>query len=233
MFEIIKILKDILAPKKCYSCWKEWHFLCKNCLDEIWYFESICPICKQSSKDFEIHFYCKNEFVFYDKIIILTHYQNITIQKLIKDAKFYHRKDILEDLSFYLWNKLFSHIDENKENLVLISTPMYFWKKLSRGYNQSEILIKSLHKRFQIKYNERIIKKIKSTPAQSHLSKIERMENLKNAFQINKQELQKYKNKTFVIVDDVVSTWTTLSEIAKILKNNWIKKVYGLCLASD
>jgi predicted amidophosphoribosyltransferase len=36
-----------------------------------------------------------------------------------------------------------------------------------------------------------------------------------------------------VIVDDVVSTWTTLSEIAKILKKQWIKKVYGLCLASD
>jgi predicted amidophosphoribosyltransferase len=36
-----------------------------------------------------------------------------------------------------------------------------------------------------------------------------------------------------VIVDDVISTWTTTSEIAKLLKNEWIKKVYGLCLASD
>jgi hypothetical protein len=43
-----------------------------------------------------------NEFVHYDKIIILTHYKNKIIKKLLHDAKFYKRKDILEDLSLHL-----------------------------------------------------------------------------------------------------------------------------------
>jgi predicted amidophosphoribosyltransferase len=38
------------------------------------------------------------------------------------------------------------------------------------------------------------------------LSKIERKENLKGAFELDKELLRKYKNKTIVIVDDVVST---------------------------
>lgn len=233
MFEIIKTLKDILAPKKCYSCSKEWHFLCKNCLEKIWYFESICPVCKQSSRDFEIHFYCKNEFVFYDKIIILTHYKNPIIKKLIKDAKFYHKKDILEDFSIYMGNIFFNHIDEKKEDLIFIQTPMFFLKKITRWYNQSEILINSLSKNFWINFDFKVIKKIKSTKPQSHLSKIERIENLKWVFKIDKNLIKKYKNKTFVIIDDVVSTWTTFNEISKLLKNNWIKKVYWLSIASD
>lgn len=230
---ILKILKDIFAPKKCYSCKKEWHFLCEKCMESIGYYESICPVCKQSSRDFEVHFYCRKETLYLYKVIILTHYQNKTIQKLIKDAKFYHRKDILEDLSFYLWEKLFAHIDENTQDLIFIPTPMYFLKKIKRWYNQSEILVKNMSKICQIDYNNLLISKARNTKPQSHLSKMERIENLQNAFVVNPKELQKYKNKTFIIVDDVVSTWTTLSEIAKILKNNWIKKIYGLCLASD
>lgn len=231
--KIINFFKDLIAPKKCYSCSKEWHFLCSNCFDSIGYFESICPVCKQSSRHFEVHFYCKNDFVYYDKLIILTHYKNTAIKHLIKDAKFYQRKDILEDLSVYLWNTLFYHCDEKMEDLIFISTPMYFWKKILRGYNQSEILTLYLSKIFWVFYHFKIIKKIKSTKQQSHLSKMERKENLKNSYKINQHELLKYKNKTFIIVDDVVSTGTTLNEIAKLLKSQGVTKVYGLCLASD
>lgn len=230
---MFKILKDILAPKKCYSCWKEWHFLCKDCLNRIWYFESICPVCKQKSNNFEVHSYCKNDFVFYDKIIILTHYRNNIIKKLIKDAKFYHKKDILDDLSFYVWNKFFENVNEKKEDLIFVQIPMYFLKKLFRWYNQSEVIINFLSKYFQINYDFKILKKIKYTKQQSHLSRIERINNLKWSFDINKDLIKKYKNKTFVIIDDVVSTWTTFNEISKLLKNNWIKRIYWLSIASD
>lgn len=231
--KLINFLKDLIAPKKCYSCKKEWHFLCWDCLEKIWNFEQICPVCKQSSRDFEVHFYCKNDYVYYDKVIILTHYKNKVIKNLIKDAKFHHRKDILEDLSVYLWNTLFHHIDEKIDDIIFLATPMYFWKKIFRWYNQSEILTKNLSKKFSWEYNFNIIKKIKSTKQQSHLSKIERKENLKWSYTVNQKELNKYKNKTFIIVDDVVSTGTTLNEISKLLKNQGIKKIYGLCLASD
>lgn len=230
---IFKLFKDIIAPKKCYNCWQEWSFICQRCLEKLWYFENICYVCKAKTRDFEVHEYCKNEFVYYDKIIVLTHYKNKVIKRLIEDAKFYWKKDILEDFSLYLWKKLFENISEGKDEIILIPTPMYFWKKVSRWYNQSEILVKNLWKYFWIEYSFKILKKSKKTKAQSHLSKIERIENLKWVFSLNEKDFKEHKNKTFIIVDDVVSTWSTINEIAKILKRNWVKKVYGLSIASD
>jgi len=232
MERIINFLKDLIAPKKCYSCKKEWHFLCEKCLEKIWFFSSICPVCKKKSKNFEVCLSCK-EKVFYDKMIILTHYQNKIIKKLIKDAKFYQKKDILKDFGVYLWKKLLQNIKENKENIVLVSTPMFFLKKFFKWYNQSQILAKSIAEIFWIEYNFQILKKTKNTKSQSHLSREERLENLKNVFVLNENKLKNYKNKVFIIVDDVVSTWSTINEISKLLKNAWIKKVYGLCIASD
>jgi ComF family protein len=231
--KLINLFKDIIAPKKCYNCWQEGSFICQKCLKEIWFFESICYVCKAQTRKFQVHEYCQNEFVHYDKIIVLTHYKDRTIKKLIKDAKFYWKKDILEDFSLYLWQKLFENISELKDEIILIPTPMYFWKKLLRWYNQSEVLVKNLWIFFWITYNFKIIKKVKKTKAQSHLSKIERIENLAWAFVLNKKNFERYKNKTFVIVDDVVSTWSTINEIAKILKKNWVEKVYWLAIASD
>jgi len=231
--KIIKFIKDLIAPKKCYSCKKEWHFLCPQCVDKIWYFEDICYVCKQKSSNFNIHFYCKNDYIYYDKIIILFHYKNKYIKELIKQSKFHNKKDILEDFAYYMSKKLKANIDEDFWDLILIPTPMYFLKKIKRWYNQSEILVKNISNITNIDYSFDIIKKIKSSRPQSHLSKIERLENLKWVFSINNKKLEKYKNKTFIIVDDVVSSWATINEISKILKKSWIKKVYSICIASD
>lgn len=230
---IFKLFKDLIAPKKCYNCWVESTYLCKKCVQEIGFFESICPYCKQISRDFETHFYCKRKHFYLDKIIIFTHYKNTIIKKLIKDAKFYGKKDILEDISFYLWEKLFLHIQEKKQEVILVSTPMYFWKKFSRWYNQSEILVKNIANNFWLNYTTNLFKKSKWTKPQSHLSKIERIENLKWVFYINEKEFSKHNNKVFILVDDVVSTWTTFNECAKLLKNKWIKTIYWLSIASD
>ena len=231
--KLIKIFKDIFAPKKCYWCLDIGSFLCKSCLKSVKNYENVCHVCKQKTVNFDIHFYCENEFVYYKKMIVLFHYKDKIVKKLIKDAKFYHKKDIFEDLSILLWEKLFENILDNKSEILLIPTPMYFFKKIIRWYNQSEILVKNLSKHFSLDYDFNLIKKSKSTKAQSHLSKMQRLENLKNCYKLDKNLLKKYKNKTIVIVDDVVSTWTTINEISKLLKNAWIRNIYWLCLACD
>jgi predicted amidophosphoribosyltransferase len=82
--------------------------------------------------NFEIHEDCKKESNI-DQIIVLTHYKNSVIKKLIKDAKFYKKKDILEDFSFYL-SKLLLKYQKNikKSDQLLIPVPMYFLRKWKR-----------------------------------------------------------------------------------------------------
>ena len=45
--------------------------------------------------------------------------------------------------------------------------------------------------------------------------------------------LDKLDKKVFILVDDVVSTWTTINEISKILKKSWAKNIIALVIASN
>ena len=233
IINFLKLIKDIIAPKKCYSCNKEWHFLCNDCYFKLDNFESFCYICKRPIYNFEIHEECK-EWIYFDKIIVLTHYKNKVIKKLIKDWKYYNKKDIFEDFWKYLW-ELFLDNENIKENndYLIISTPMYFLRKYKRWYNQAEILASHISKNTDIKYEKNVIKKIKNTEQQSKNSKFNRVKNLENSFKISKNKASKIINKNIILVDDVISTWTTINELSRILKQNWVKKVIWLVIASD
>lgn len=230
MFEF---LKNLIAPKKCYSCKKLWHFLCEDCAKKLHNYKSYCYICKKESPFFEIHKACKQEDFYLDKIIVFTHYKNSLIKKLIKDAKYYWKKDILSDFSLYLSDLLKKNIDENSDDYILISRPMFFLKKVFRWYNQADILAKHLSKKTSIVYYDDLIKKIKYTKSQSKLDRQNRQKNLENSFSINKKYENLIKWKKIIIVDDVVSTWSTLNEIAKILNLLNPKEIIWLTIASD
>ena len=230
---MFKFLKDIVAPKKCYSCNKEWHFLCEQCLSKMSSFEPICYVCKGNTNNFDVHNNCLEE-VFYDKIIILSHYKEKTISKLIKDLKFYQKKDIAEDFWIYLSNLFFENeLYKNTDNYVLLYPPMWFFKKLKRWYNHSEILAKIISKNTGIKIEKNFIKKVKDTRQQSKLNRQDRQSNLQDCFKINKNKLDNIDKKIFIIIDDVISTGSTINEISKVLKNTWVKRVIWLIIASD
>lgn len=230
---LLKYIKDIISPKKCYSCKKEWHFLCKKCLDLIDYKSPYCYICKKENKDYMVHNKCKND-IYFDKIIVLSKYKNITIKKLIKDSKYYSKKDILEDFWTYLGKLLLSKQKIiNKWDYLIIPVPMFYKRKISRWYNHSEILANYIWKETWITVNKKLIKKIKETRQQSKLSKKEREKNLEKSFKINKRIRDNIDKKNIIIVDDIISTWTTLNEVSKLLKNEWCLNIIGITIASN
>jgi ComF family protein len=110
---------------------------------------------------------------------------------------------------------------------------MNFFRKLKRWYNHSEILAKELSKLTWIEYNDKILKRVKNTKQQSKLTKKEREKNLVWVFWFNKKYEKYLEYKKVILVDDVVSTWSTINEVSRILKENWALKVVGLCVASD
>jgi predicted amidophosphoribosyltransferase len=103
---------------------------------------------------------------------------------------------------------------------------------MKRWYNSSEVLCKYFSDISKVKYEKNIIKKIKNTEQQSKLSREKRLLNLKRAFQINKRKIKDIKDKNVIIIDDVISTWTTLNEASKILKENGAKFITWLIIAS-
>jgi ComF family protein len=102
---------------------------------------------------------------------------------------------------------------------------MTFFKTLKRGYNQSEFIAKIVGKKCNIPYQKSLLKKKNHTRQQSHLSRQERKENIKNCFQINKKYRDIIDKKNIIVVDDVISTGATMNEVAKVLKQNGANKV--------
>ena len=262
---IIVFLEDILAPKKCYLCKKEWNFLCENCFQKQDNFDPFCYICKRRSKNFEIHKKClienkllnwknfNNSKIYLDRVIVMTHYKNDVIKKLIRDFKFFWKKDIWEEF----WEKLWKFVKNNEiinslstegfypqgarrsplkiseQNFIILPVPLHFFKKIKRWFNQSDILSKKFSKVLDINYDKNILIRRKYTRQQSKQSLENRLINIEKAFKINKKQVDKIDKKIIFIIDDVVSTWTTLNEIAKLLKQNWAKKVIWVCVASN
>jgi ComF family protein len=102
------------------------------------------------------------------------------------------------------------------------------------GYNQTKALAGLISKYADIPYMP-VLKASKSHDTeQKSLSKARRRQNVKNKFKIlgNIIESGKLKDKNVIIIDDVVTTGSTLSECARIMKNAGAKNIYALCAAS-
>jgi predicted amidophosphoribosyltransferase len=70
--------------------------------------------------------------VSFDKIIVLTNYTKI-VSKLIKDAKFYNKKEIFDDFAYYLYEKfLKNHKIKFSDDYVIVSVSSHFLRKLKR-----------------------------------------------------------------------------------------------------
>jgi ComF family protein len=167
---------------------------------------------------------------------------------MITAFKFHWKKEVGEELWKLLWNFVKNNFSllkreypqgeglwlvELNSNFLILPVPLHFFKKIKRWFNQSEILAKSIWQTNNINYSKKVLKRRKNTIQQSLIKIEERLSNLDNAFKISKRQVDNIDKKTVFLVDDVVTTWTTLNEIAKVLKQNWAKKVIWICLASN
>jgi ComF family protein len=152
---------------------------------------------------------------------------------LIENYKYKWHKSLNNIFSEYLKKTFELLLDKENiktKEIIITWTPLFFFDFLKRWYNHSYILAKNLNSD-KHKFLRIFIKK-RSTVPQAKLKKQERIRNLKNAFAIRKKYNQFIKWKTLLIVDDVISTWSTANNLAKLLKDSGAKKVYGLFLAT-
>lgn len=225
---MIEFILSLFSEKKCFSCQKLWHFFCPECNNNLKLYKPYCYVCKKSSCDFLVHNTCQTYFRL-QQVIVLTRYRNSGVKKLLRHAKYYNKYKSYRDL--LIWNEDFFLDYIDTENSVFIPVPMYFLRRWKRWYNQSEIITQNLSKICNIPMNNNFIKRVRNTKQQSHLSQSQRSHNLDNAFKLWKSKIS--KNTTIYLIDDVVSTGSTLNSIAEYLYENWYKNIRAIVLASD
>jgi ComF family protein len=171
-----------------------------------------------------------------DWIFPLFHYHDRKVKAIVWELKYKENTSPLKTIGKLIHDDIISVIsdvlqfDANAE-FLLIPIPVSITTKIERGYNQSELIAKSIMEndlQRKLIYAPQWFSKTKDTPKQSHShAKEERIRNLENCFEANKDVSGKY----ILLIDDVVTTGSTLIEARKTLLDKGAMDVFAFTIA--
>ncbi len=113
----------------------------------------------------------------------------------------------------------------------IVPIPLHKLKQRERGYNQSEFICEGISAVIRRPVVSTLVKRSKNTVSQTHLTADERKNNVGDAFDIQPQKRDTLKEKTFLVVDDVITTGSTIQSLAKLLKDAGAAKVIAASAA--
>jgi ComF family protein len=106
-----------------------------------------------------------------------------------------------------------SHVDTD----LVIPVPLHPEKERIRGYNQSSLIAQGVAEITGIPLHERILFRCENTGSQTRRNRYERWQNMENVFGLCR-EAEGYSDLSFLLIDDVVTTGSTLEACATTLK---------------
>ncbi len=148
------------------------------------------------------------------------------IAQLISRFKYQRQLSIGRSLSMLLAENIAANYSPESLPDVITPTPLHRWRLLRRGFNQSEHICQVLSKKLGIPVNS-LVKRQRPTPAQQSLTASQRRRNLKGAFKVSRD----VKGLSIALVDDVLTTGATATEISQCLLKAGAKEVHLWCLA--
>jgi len=168
----------------------------------------------------------------FDHLICLSPY-TAPFDQWISQLKYQGRFEVAKLLA----ELLSTHYLANKANHyglgvdLIVSVPLHITKWQQRGFNQAHLLSTIVSQKLNISYDERVLFRKKITTSQVGQSGNLRRKNLKNIYDINLT--QKEIPEHVLLIDDVVTTGATASEISRCLKLKGVKRVsvLAVCLS--
>ena len=204
MIKFLTQLLDLIYKKRCYFCGsaQSGTKMCDRCMQSIDYLS--VKIFKNING---VNVYCA------------TVYKDI-IQKLIRGIKYHNQRELAfyqAKIMYDYWKKLACA----KESYIVVPVPLYPLREKKRRYNHMRLVADEFVKLAGENYTvcSNLIKRIKNTKPQYKLSKIEREQNLKDAFEICRQS-EEVKDKKILLIDDILTTGSTLKEMIKTLEKS-------------
>jgi ComF family protein len=158
-------------------------------------------------------------------------YRRSQIQKYIWKLKYYGHKPTAELFSYILHDILQEMIFEASlwqpaRRIIVIPLPNSKERRHERGWNQTELIAGNVK---NIPIDTSLLVKIRDIPRQTLLSREERLQNIKNCFEVTDQD--KIEDTIVIIFDDVVTTGASLFEALKTVEKAQAFQVIALALA--
>ena len=223
----MNIFSDSIFPSYCPVCLTAVGTtgLCRNCLSSLVPVAPGCRICLAPIAQHEDSICVRcSAGVPFDRVYALTRYRP-PLSDVICRLKY--RGDI--NLAKILGTLLTDHLKKHNPTLpeLLTTVPLHKSRIQQRGFNQAVEIARTVSAQLRIKADYRCIEKSKVTPLQTTLNSHQRRHNLKRAFRLH----HPLYAKSVAVLDDVMTTGATVSEIASLLKTNGVSRVEVWVLA--
>ena len=208
--DYVHALLDLFYPRSCLHCKRNLNdshelYICEDCNRQIPYVNEFhCIRCGaaigpcSTSMAKEGCTVCKGKRLHFDTMTAVSHYDGV-MKTLIHKFKYARQKFLFRILNdIVITHKKLKEIVPDID--VIVPVPLYWLKKMYRGFNQSELLSLGIQRYFSKPISANNLCRIKNTESQTHLSKSQRQANIHNAFLLNIQD--HFREKRFYL-------WTT------------------------
>ncbi len=183
-----------------------------------------CALCTRLLKDEETHIcgHCRRSVErmekpvkrgsFFEECHSLYYYEN-EVAEAIKRFKFRGRENYAACFGSLMAMEL---LRRNVEFDYITWAPVSRRRRRKRGYDQAELLAKQIARELQVPWGRALIKVRDNPPQSSRKDTAARQGNVVNAYRA--VNVEQWKDKRVLVVDDVITSGATLSECCRILK---------------
>ena len=148
-------------------------------------------------------------------IVTLSSFKDVHVRSALHLNKFHNNTHAQKLLSSLLQTYL-ATLPAHEYSIIPI--PLSRKRERERGYNQvTEIIAKIKCNTLVYRVEPRMLLRTVHTPPQTSLTKEERLRNLTSAFSVESSQTYKIANAHILLIDDVVTTGSTLREAQKVL----------------
>lgn len=227
--EIIKLMLELLYPAKCPFCGRIVpEGICGRCREKVITVRE--PLCKKCGKPVrnereEFCYDCKEKsHLFEDGRSLWVHQSPVS--EAVYAMKYQNRRIYGKIFGNEMAEKYGQYLKERQVDLI-VPIPLHKKRKRKRGYNQAEILARTLSEAVKIPMADDVLIRVKETCPQKSLNDKERRRNIRGAFEVKKR----LTGRKIVLIDDIYTTGSTLDEAAKTLLGAGAEKVYFLTIS--
>ena len=220
--ELFQAAVSLLYPATCAICRKHiraGEYLCDGCEAKL--IRIVPPFCQKCSEPFEgsinTTFACANcahRTIYFDAAVAAYRGRGI-VRDVIHEFKYNRQIHLRHLLARWVSAALDDERLRNYQFDVMVPVPLHSARQRERGFNQASLLANLVSRHTSIPCRH-LLKRIRYTTTQTALDRSERMENLHNAFRLRKNA--DVRGLRVLLIDDVLTTGSTLGECARVLK---------------
>jgi competence protein ComFC len=233
--DLLTAITSLLYPPVCAICRaniRAGRHLCDQCDAKA--IRIVAPFCQTCSEPFEGAitgaFTCANcahRTIHFEAAVAAYRSRGI-VREIVHGFKYGRQIYLRHLVARWLYAALDDERLRERRFDIIVPVPLHPTRERERGFNQASLLAESLSAQISTP-SQPLLERIRYTTTQTALDRAERMENLHNAFRLRKNA--DVRGLRVLLIDDVLTTGSTLSECARVLKRAGATSVHAATAA--